>query len=89
MCKKLKAYPSEEVATHVMWKMVAHKIGAGKLPCRVFRCPNGKHWHLTSMAPEVFVTKRQERIVKQEPVRPKPGPPPINTTTPSGKPLPW
>lgn len=87
MCKK-KAYPSEEVAVHVMWRMISRKIGAGKLPCRVYQCPDGKHWHLTSRSSEVTVSK-QERIVKQEPVRPKPGPPPINTTTPSGKPLPW
>lgn len=87
MCRK-KCYPSEEVAIQVLWKMVARKIGAGKLPCRAYKCPDGNHWHLTSRSSEATVSK-QERIVKTVPVRPKPGPPPINTTTPSGKPLPW
>lgn len=49
MCSK-KRYPDSDTATYVMHKMWARKVGFGKLPCRVYRCPTCKAWHVTSRA---------------------------------------
>jgi hypothetical protein len=46
-CTKIR-YASAEQAKNAMRKMWRKKIGAGKLPTRVYRCPKCGGYHMTS-----------------------------------------